>query len=725
MAARWLGLLGWDRIGHFYEEASLGMGSAASSFIPHGHCYLWQPGLVGLHVGSDALIALAYYSIPLTLYYFVRKRKDLPFNDIFLLFGAFIVACGTTHLLEVWTLWHPDYWLSGSIKLLTAGISLFTAKELFSIVPNALALPSPTQLEQANQELQAQIAERMAIEAELKRYQAQLEDRVAERTAQLEASNHQMEELLRREQEARSQTEQARTEIQRYANRLTLALDAAEMGFWEWDIDSNRITGTPQFARILGREPSSLENFDVEDWKAQILPEDRALAASVTEAAIAQCQTFRCEYRLKHPDGSLRWVNSVGRCEYDADGQPMQMSGVLIDTTQRRLDEASLRESEETTRRQLAEIEAIYTTAPIGLCVFDTQFRYVRLNDFLAEINGIPIEDHLGKTVWDIVPELAEHQERVLRQVASTGQPVLNLEVQGETPLKPGVLRDWLANYYPLWGLDGNLQGINVTVQEVTERKRDERELEARAQELAQLNLLLAQSTAQVRERNQELDQFAYVVSHDLKAPLRAIANLAYWIEEDLDDSLPEETRQHLTLMQSRVRRMEGLINGLLEYSRIGRSDTTTETVNLTTLLHEVVDLLDPPDTVQILVPKELPTLTTKPLLLSQVLANLIGNAIKHRDRPDGRVEVTVADQGSHLRFTIADDGPGIDPRYQDRIFAIFQTLKSKDDQESTGIGLSIVKKIIDTEGGEIHLESELGQGTTFWFTWPKGGIER
>jgi PAS domain S-box-containing protein len=139
---------------------------ASGGFIPHGHCFLWKPGLVWLHVMSDSSIAIAYYSIPITLVYFVRKRADLPFNWIFLLFGAFIVACGTTHVMEIWTLWHPTYWLSGSIKAITAVISLYTAIELVPLVPKALALPSPAQLEAANRKLESEISERKRVEKE-------------------------------------------------------------------------------------------------------------------------------------------------------------------------------------------------------------------------------------------------------------------------------------------------------------------------------------------------------------------------------------------------------------------------------------------------------------------------------------------------------------------------------------------------------------------------------
>jgi PAS domain S-box-containing protein len=152
----------------------------AEFFIPHGHCYLWKPELVGLHIVSDALTALAYYSIPLMLIYFVQKRRDVPFNWIFLLFGAFIIACGTGHVMDIWTLWHPTYWLSGFVKAVTAVVSLYTASTLVPLVPKVLALPSPAQLEAANQALQEEIRERLEVEQALSKsetlYRAIVED---------------------------------------------------------------------------------------------------------------------------------------------------------------------------------------------------------------------------------------------------------------------------------------------------------------------------------------------------------------------------------------------------------------------------------------------------------------------------------------------------------------------------------------------------------------------
>ena len=158
-------------------------------FVPHGHCYLWKPGLVGLHVTSDLLTALSYYSISVILVYFVYKRRDVPFQGVFLLFGAFIIACGTTHLIEVWTLWHPVYWLSGAIKAITAIVSLYTASELAPLIPKALALPSPTQLEAINRELENQISDRQRAEVALQKACDQLENRVQERTVELAQAN--------------------------------------------------------------------------------------------------------------------------------------------------------------------------------------------------------------------------------------------------------------------------------------------------------------------------------------------------------------------------------------------------------------------------------------------------------------------------------------------------------------------------------------------------------
>ncbi|MEG3996809.1 ATP-binding protein [Microcoleus sp. SVA1B1] len=169
---------------------------SSGPFIPHGHCYLWHTPLVWLHLTSDSIIALAYFSIPITLAYFISKREDLPFDWIFAMFGGFIVACGITHIFEVWTLWHPTYWLSGTMKAITAIISFATAILLVGLIPQALELPSPAQLEFANRLLESEIVERHLAEAALQKAKEELEIRVEERTAELKSQTQQIEQAL-------------------------------------------------------------------------------------------------------------------------------------------------------------------------------------------------------------------------------------------------------------------------------------------------------------------------------------------------------------------------------------------------------------------------------------------------------------------------------------------------------------------------------------------------
>ncbi|BAU65758.1 sensor histidine kinase [Stanieria sp. NIES-3757] len=250
--------------------------------------------------------------------------------------------------------------------------------------------------------------------------------------------------------------------------------------------------------------------------------------------------------------------------------------------------------------------------------------------------------------------------------------------------------------------------------------RRSEGKVEEKAQELALVNASLAETNASLANRNQELDQFTYIVSHDLKAPLRAIANLSEWLEEDLEDRLDEDTSQQIKLLRQRVLRMDAFIDGLLRYSRAGRLKAEKTIVDVKQLLEEIIDSLNPPSEFTIKINGEMPVFQTEPLPLQQVLSNLISNGIKHHPEPKGKIEISVSDRGLAYQFAIADNGEGIPAKYHDKIFEIFQTLTSREEKESTGIGLSIVKKIIEHQGGKIWLESQEGQGTTFYFTWLK-----
>jgi len=252
-----------------------------------------------------------------------------------------------------------------------------------------------------------------------------------------------------------------------------------------------------------------------------------------------------------------------------------------------------------------------------------------------------------------------------------------------------------------------------VTHQDVTATRQHEAALRDRARELADV-------ARQLRQSNQELDQFAYITSHDLKAPLRGIANLSRWIEEDMGDALTPQIRQQMDLLRGRVHRMQMLIEGLLQYSRIGRVRVPVEEVDVSRLLAEVAELLAPPPRFRIEVQGLMPVVRAQRVRLQQVFMNLIGNAIRHHHRPDGRITITCQEDGAFYRFCVADDGPGIDPRFHQKIFMIFQTLQPRDQKEAAGVGLSLVKKIVEEQGGVVTLQSQLGQGASFCFTWAK-----
>lgn len=245
------------------------------------------------------------------------------------------------------------------------------------------------------------------------------------------------------------------------------------------------------------------------------------------------------------------------------------------------------------------------------------------------------------------------------------------------------------------------------------------RDLQAQKAELENVSHNLATRNIALEEANKELDQFAFVASHDLKAPLRGISQLTTWIREDLEESISPQTGDYLSLLKNRTDRLERLLDDLLAYSRVGRKEGNEISVNLGNLVNDIFSLMSPPDGFKLECKDYVGDVCTKMIPLEQILRNLMGNAIKHHDKDAGRITVTAFHMDRGIRITVTDDGPGIPPEHQERVFDLFHTLRPRDQVEGSGLGLSIIKKILDRYGSEYQIVSDGKRGCTFEFTWP------
>jgi PAS domain S-box-containing protein len=669
---------------------------SSTPFIPHGHCYLWKTSLVWLHLSSDALIALAYFSIPITLFYFVRKRQDLPFNWIFLLFAAFIVACGTTHIMGIWTLWHPTYWLSGSIKAVTAAVSCVTSVNLIYLIPQALALPSPTQLQQANQQLQAEIVERERVEEELRKYQNHLEDLVTKRTSEITETNEQLQQEI-------TERQRILEILRRSEERYRSLIEATSQIIWDTSPEGQLVDEQPGWSAFTGQTYDECKGWG---WLNAIHPDDQAQTAQMWSNAIANGTLYEIEHRLRRYDGEYRDMSVRGVPIFERDRTIREWIGVHTDISDRKRAEEALRQSEER-YRYLAEAipQLVWTTDADGKCNY--------VNQKLCEYTGLTFEEAKGEAwLLAIHPDDLQSSHEVWINALQSGS-----FYQDEYRFRrgfDGTYRWHLLRGVPLKDEHGNVVKWFGTCTDIHEQK----EIEA---ERARLLELEKTARAKAEEANRIKDEFLAVLSHELRTPLNPILG---WSKILQSRKLDEKKIAQATATIERNAKLQlQLIEDLLDVSRIlqGKLSLSITSINLKSLILaalETINLAVEAKSIQVttILEENIGQVAGDSTRLQQVIWNLVSNAVKFTPS-GGRVEVKLAQVDSYAQITVSDTGKGISPEFLPYVFDYFRQADSSTTRKfgGLGLGLALVRNIVEMHGGTVTAES-LGenQGAKF-----------
>ena len=494
------------------------------------------------------------------------------------------------------------------------------------------------------------------------------------------------------------------TDFEPLDESIRFVLEAAGIGWWLLDMATNTTTRSLLHDQMFGYT-EMLPSWSYDDYISHVHPDDRAMVAESFAEALAGGEAYAVDVRVVWPDGSIHWLFTRGRFTLDDEGTPVRVAGMVADITDRKLVEIAAAEQKSAAARAQAEtvalLETLLKSAPVGFAFVDRDFRFVRINDALAEMNGLPASEHRGRRVSEIVPQLWPRLETHYQGVLRTGEAVRGVEITGETNAQPGVQRHWVVNYYPVQVEDGgHVIGVGVVAAEVTEKVQLESHLR-QSQKLEAVGLL------------------AGGVAHDFDNALAAII-----ITAELAQRKPAvgDIDTHLDSILRVARSATGLTRQLLLFSR--QEPAKSAVVDVPSRIEEILSFLDAALGERIGLELDLqpvPRVRMDPSQLDQVLVNL---AINARDAMPSGGTLTVVTRdviitnpppglsaGRYVELRVADTGQGMSPEVLERAFEPFFTTKAA--AGGTGLGLATVYGMVQSALGQVTIESALGEGTS------------
>ena len=490
--------------------------------------------------------------------------------------------------------------------------------------------------------------------------------------------------------------------------RLRLAQTRGNVGVWDWNTITDELNFTPELEQLYGLNPGTIKTY--QNWRQLTHPDDIEKIEAEREEKIANHESFDVEFRIKHKSGDLRWLSARGGAIYNDEGEVVRVLGINTDITDRKRDEELLRDQQKALEIRNKELQALFDYSEASMAMFDAQPPYTVLahNKYYQGLWAEPFKSEglVGKNLLDYVPfvelsgVMAVYDEVVRTQQVKT---LINFPYDG---MERG--RTWWNWHLSPVIHDDEVVALVHMAFDVTN--------EIDALERAD------KSIKELKRSNKELKQFAYVSSHDLQEPLRMVALFTQLLERRYKGKLDDEADEYIGFIVEGAHRMKYLIDDLLSFSQLNNKTKECESIELETLLDSALfNLKDSVDKNNAQITHgPLPTITGDPNQIIQVFQNLIANAIKFNDNNTPKIHISAQKNENEWIIQIRDNGIGIAPEYQNKIFEVFKRLNVREKYPGTGIGLAICQKIIERHGGRIWVESELEKGSTFYFTLPE-----